>query len=465
MGSEAPEGVRSAPSHERRVFWLSVLAGLPGSALGMLLLWLGDLDLSLRLGLSVALVALWLGAAHAVRRRVARSLGTLANLLSAIREGDYSLRGRLPGGDDALGLAYREINELGDTLQAQRLGALEATALLRRVLAEVEVGIFAFDALQKLRVVNHHGERMLDRPAERLHGSTAPELGLADCLEGEPVRTVELPFPRPSGRWLMRRSHFRQGGQRHQLLVLSDASRALREEEHEAWRRLVRVLSHEINNSLAPISSVAGSLEQLQRRDPRPPDWEDDLRTGLLVIAGRSEGLRRIMASYARLAKLPPPRRVRVRVSAWIRRVAEIERRLRVEVSEGPELELLADGDQLDQLLINLVGNAVDASLETRGGVRLRWERKDESLHVFVEDDGPGLSDSQNLFVPFFTTKPEGSGIGLALCRQIAEGHGGALSLANRRDAPGCRAELRLPLAASHAEHDAQAGAADQASG
>ncbi len=438
----------SEPSHERRVFLLAVLAGLPGSALALVLLWLSDWDATVRVGLSAIVVIGWLGTARAVRARVARSLLTLANMLGAVRDGDFSVRGRVAGNDDALGLAFREINELTQTLQEQRLGALEATALLRRVLAEVEVGIFAFDGDHRLRVVNNHGERLLGRPAERVVGSSATELGLDLCLEGESVRTVELTLPQKSGRFLLRRSSFRQGGFPHRLLVLSDASRALREEEHEAWRRLVRVLSHEINNSLAPISSVAGSLEQLLARDPRPSDWEDDLHSGLEVIAGRSDGLRRIMASYARLAVLPPPRRAALDVGAWVRRVAAIESRLPVTVVPGPEMVLQADGDQLDQLLINLMGNAVDAALETNGGVRVGWDRKDDALVVWVEDEGPGLPDSQNLFVPFFTTKPEGSGIGLALSHQIAEGHGGSLALRNRRDRTGCRAELWLPPSA-----------------
>jgi nitrogen fixation/metabolism regulation signal transduction histidine kinase len=331
-------------------------------------------------------------------------------------------------------------------LEEQRLGAFEATSLLRRVMAEVGVGIFAFDQDEKLRVVNQQGERMLGRPAERAYGATAAELGLDGCLDGEPVRAVELSLPRQEGRWLLRRSRFRQGGLPHQLLVLSDASRALREEEHEAWKRLVRVLSHEINNSLAPITSVAGSLEHLLQRDPRPSDWEEDLHAGLRVIAGRSDGLRRIMASFARLAKLPPPRVAPLDVGGWVRRVAEIETRMAVDVVEGPALTVRADGDQLDQLLINLVRNAVDAALETGGHVRLGWQHKGEWLLVYVEDDGPGIADGGNLFVPFFSTKSDGSGIGLALCRQIAQGHGGHVVLRNRTGTTGCRAEVTLPV-------------------
>ena len=447
------------PSHERRVQALAVLAGAPGTLLALLLLWSSDFDLALKVGLGCAAVALWLGFAVAARQRVRCSLLTLANMLGAVREGDFSVRGRIPAGDDALGLAFHEVNSLTETLHEQRLGALEASALLRRVLAEVEVGIFAFDhggdEDRRLRVVNRHGERLLGRSAERLVGCTAAELGLEACLEGEALRTVELTLPggdvSRSGRWLLRRSSFRQGGLPHELVVLSDASRALREEEHAAWRRLVRVLSHEINNSLAPISSVAGSLAQLQQREPRPEDWEEDLRAGLEVVAGRSEGLRRIMASYAQLAKLPPPQLGEVQVEDWIRRVAAMESRLPVLIEPGPALSVRADGAQLDQLLINLLGNAVDASLSRGSPVRVGWDRKADALFVWVEDEGPGVSDNANLFVPFFTTKPEGSGIGLALSRQIAEGHGGELSLRDREAAagPGCRAELRLPLASS----------------
>jgi signal transduction histidine kinase len=238
----------------------------------------------------------------------------------------------------------------------------------------------------------------------------------------------------------------RQEGYPLQLLALSDLSRALREEERQAWKRLVRVLGHEINNSLGPIRSTAESLGNLLVRDPRPGDWEQDVERGLEVIGGRAEALIRFMQSYARLARLPAPRREPLDVGTWIRRVARLETRLSVDLVEGEATTISADGDQLDQLLINLIGNGVDAALETGGGVRVGWARRERQLEVWVEDDGPGLADTANLFVPFFTTKPSGSGIGLVLSRQIAEAHGGMLTVANRRDADGCVARLRLPV-------------------
>jgi PAS domain S-box-containing protein len=367
-------------------------------------------------------------------------------MLAALREGDYSIRARGAEREDALGLAYLEANLLGETLRTQRLGAMEATALLRTVMADIDVAVFAFDDEERLRLVNRAGERLLGAVAERLLGRTAEQVGLAECLVGESPRTMDVTFPGGAGRWEVRRGSFRQNGRPHTLLVLADVTKALREEELQAWRRLFRVLSHEINNSLAPIKSIAGSLQTLLDRPVRPGDTEEDIRRGLSVIGGRSEALIRFMSAYARLARLPAPQRVPLEVSTWVRRVAALETRLPVRVEGGPPTTIRADGDQLDQLLINLLRNAVDASLETGGDVCIRWTRQNGTISIIVEDGGPGLPSSANLFVPFFTTKPQGSGIGLVLSRQIAEAHGGALLLENRRGAKGCVATFRLTI-------------------
>jgi nitrogen fixation/metabolism regulation signal transduction histidine kinase len=220
----------------------------------------------------------------------------------------------------------------------------------------------------------------------------------------------------------------------------------LREEELKAWQRLVRVLGHELNNSLTPIKSIAGSLESILARQPRPEDWETDTRKGLAVIAARSEALSRFMGAYATLARLPRPTMTAVDVAELVRRVARLETRITPDVTLGPDLVIQADADQLEQLLINVIRNAVDASLETGGAVRVGWERQDARLTVWVRDEGHGLPNTANLFVPFFTTKPNGTGIGLVLSRQIAEAHGGTLTLQNAAQGPGCEAQLVLPL-------------------
>jgi two-component system nitrogen regulation sensor histidine kinase NtrY len=432
--------------HEHRILLLALGAGLPGSLVAIILLWTGDFTPKVQWTLATLIGLFWIGFALTAEGWVVRPLQTLSNMLAALREGDYSIRARGARKNDALGELILEANALGETLRQQRLGAVEATLLLRTVMTEIEVAIFTFDGAQRLCLVNRAGERLLAQPAERLLGRSASELGLAECLEGEVPRTAQMVFPGGLGRWGLSRSTFREGGLPHQLLVLTDLSRALREEERQAWQRLLRVLGHELNNSLAPIRSIAGSLESLVGRDPMPPDWQDDIRGGLAVISSRAEALTRFMEAYSRLARLPQPKMQPVDLCACIRRVLSLETRLPIAASPGPAVTIQADGDQLEQLLINLLRNAVDAALETGGGVAVRWTRSSSFVDIVIDDEGPGLSSTANLFVPFFTTKPGGSGIGLVLSRQIAEAHGGSLTLHNRPSGRGCEARLRLPL-------------------
>jgi two-component system nitrogen regulation sensor histidine kinase NtrY len=433
-------------SHDSRIVILALAGGLPAVIVAMSFLWLGGYSAKIEWTLSAIVLGFWLGCSFALRSRVIRPLQTISNLLAALREGDFSIRARGYDRADTLGDLMAEINALGATLQEQRLGAVEATALLGKVVEEIDVAVFAFDRNRSLRLVNRAGERLLSQPADRLVGRGAADLGLEGFLEGEGASLLEVSFPGGSGRWEYRRTTFRQDGLPHQLLVLSDLTRALREEERQVWKRLIRVLGHELNNSLAPIRSIAASLDRLLTRNPRPDDWEEDMHRGLTIIGNRGEALSRFMEGYSRLSHLPPPQRQPLDVSTWIRRAAGLETRLAIGVVEGPELVIQADGDQLDQLLINLLRNGVDAAMANRGSVHVGWTRMAGQLEVWVEDEGPGLPNTGNLFVPFFTTKPNGSGIGLVLSRQIAEAHGGSLTLANRADRPGCRALLRLPI-------------------
>ena len=428
---------------------LVLVGGFPAVLIALVLFWAGTVPARTQVALTARVTLVWWGCAAAVRERVASPLRTLSSLLEAIREGDYSIRARGARGEDALGGVMIQVNAMGATLRAQRLGALEATTLLRKVMEEIDVAVFAFDGERCLRLVNRAGERLLALPAERMLNDSAQALGLEEFLEGDETQTVQRTFPSGSGRWGIHRSLFRERGLPHQLLVVTDLTRALREEELQAWQRLVRVLGHELNNSLAPIKSIAGSLEQLIRRNTAVQnggeDWRDDALHGLSIIGSRSESLSRFTGAYARLAKLPRPQLAPVDVAALIRHAASLESRLPVGVRPGPEPVIKGDSDQLEQLLINLLRNAVDASLETGGRVYASWRRAGSQVEVLVEDEGPGLSNTSNLFVPFFTTKPDGSGIGLVLSRQIAEAHGGSLDLRNRVPGPGCVARLLLP--------------------
>jgi two-component system nitrogen regulation sensor histidine kinase NtrY len=436
-------------SFEHRITILSVAAGLPAVALCAFLLWYGGFSGRLQWTVDLFLVLTWLGVAFNLKARIVRPLQTLSNILAAIREGDYSIRGRHALIGDALGEVMLEVNDLGQTLRQQRLGALEATALLRTVMAEIDVAVFAFDGERRLRLVNRSGEKLLAQPATRLLGRNSDELGLAPCLEdghGNGQHTMQMVFPGGVGRWDIRRSTFREHGVQHQLLVLTDLSQTLREEERTAWQRLLRVLGHELNNSLAPIKSVAGSLADLLRKEPKPADWDDDMQRGLEVISSRADSLARFVESYSKLARLPQPRFEPLNIGALVRRVVSLETRLPVNVHPGPEVMMRGDDVQLEQLLINLVRNAVDASMETGGSVEVGWTQTNGKVEVWIRDEGLGLANTGNLFVPFFTTKVKGSGIGLVLSRQIAEAHGGTLRLENRRGLRGCEALMSLPL-------------------
>jgi two-component system, NtrC family, nitrogen regulation sensor histidine kinase NtrY len=434
-------------THDRRVLLLALLAGLPGAITSLVMLWTGDATPKVQWTLTVLIGGCLVGFALSARNHVILPLQTLANLLAAMREDDFSIRGRTVDPEDPLGAVLIEVNALAETLHEQRLGAVEATALLRTVMEQVDVAVFAFDPTERLRIVNRTGERLMGRNMEQMLGRTADELSVKEWF-GDAPRVVDLSLPGGNvGRWEVRRTTFRLGGLPHDLLVLSDVSRPLREQERQAWQRLIRVIGHELGNSLGPIKSIAGSLETLLQRQPPPEDWRDDMTRGLQVIASRTESLSRFTAAYARLARLPAPRLAPVVLKPLLVKIAGLETRAMVQIRSGPDLTVSVDADQIEQLFINLIRNAADACLEVGGSaVYVGWRRTRHGVEIWIDDEGPGLSNTTNLFVPFFTTKPGGSGIGLVLCRQIAEAHDGSLKLENRTDTRGARATLTLPV-------------------
>src|SRR4030095_6497220 len=369
-------------SYEGKITWLTVAAALPAIFVALALLWLGDYSAKVQWTLTILIVGCFAVFISGTREHTIRPLQTMSNLLAALREGDYSIRARGAPAGNAFGEFLLAINSLGETLRLQRLGAFEATALLRTIMSEIDVAVFTFDPKRRLRLPTPAGETLfcepcVGQPMDKLLGKTATELALDRCLDVNEDEPLTLNFPGASGRWGIRRSTFREEGLPQELLVLTDLSRTLREEERRAWQRLVRVLGHEMNNSLAPIKSLAASLESLLRRDPLPPDWKDDAGAGLNSIASRADSLSRFLQAYTRLTKLPTPQKQDVDLASLVQRVVDLEPRLKVQVVSGPRTVIRADSAQIEQALINLVHNAVDAGLETQGNVAIGWREKE----------------------------------------------------------------------------------------
>jgi nitrogen fixation/metabolism regulation signal transduction histidine kinase len=436
---------RSRRSVIRRAWLFCLLLAAPALVFAGLYLFLQQLSLAPAL-LLVACLLLYLALiAAALIESMTRPLQTLSNVVASLREGDYSFRARGAGSQDALSELSSEINALADLLQKQRVRSLEATALLARILEVMSAPLFAFDRNGRLQLVNHAGAELLGLPYVRCFGSSARELGLQELLAA-PDQSIHT-FGVKSTRWLLRRAVFRQDGAPHTLLLLADVSLPLQDEEQRSWKRLIRVLGHELSNSLAPIKSIAGSL--LARANQLGGDEATvrDFRRGLGVIESRADALHRFVQSYRKLAQLPAPALRPVALAALLERVVLLEQRLPAQLDPGPTIVLNADPDQLEQMLINLLANAVDASLGNNSqSVRIHWQSADSAVLITIEDRGLGIANTENLFVPFYTTKPTGSGIGLTLAQQIARAHGGEISLLNREDSPGVRATIRLPL-------------------
>ena len=451
---------RSRLLYEHRISLYSFFVALPGLLVSSVLLWMQPWTTASRLALTGAELFAWWLLALALQEQTTRPLQTLANVIGSLREEDYSFRARNATPDDALGELSLEVNALADMLSTQKVGTIEATALLQRVVDEIDAPLFAFDPATQLRLVNPAGAHLLRQSQTRMMGRKAEDLGLHECLRATNETVVELNVGESQARWLLRRSSFRQGGVPHTLVVLSDVSRALREEERKAWQRLIRVLGHELSNSLAPIKSIAGSLSSRVQTTNIDAEVRNDLQRGLEIIETRSASLQRFLEAYRKLAQMPKPHLKDVPLGPLVSRVAALETRLKVCVREGPNVVFFADPDQLEQMLINLIRNAADAVLENAGaaskhtqagtdgqigGVMVRWDADANQVTLGIEDEGPGLMNPANLFTPFYTTKPTGSGVGLVLCRQIAEAHGGAIEISNRQDGPGCLVKVVLP--------------------
>ena len=439
-------------SFEKRLrLWLYLL-GLPALLLCWVLLSQHSVEVSVQCIVLLVFAAGWAFAVSLLTEQITRPLQTLSNVVAALREDDYSFRARGGRRNDAMGDLALEINALAAMLQNQRAGALEAMALVERVMSSMQSPVLAFDPQSRLKLLNPAGERALGLRGQTALGHSAEKLQLGFLLDTSDDDLLSLGGGQQATRWVVKRTSFRLRGVPHTLLVLSDVSAALREEERIAWERLIRVLGHEINNSLTPIKSIAGSLRG-RLTSLHTVDNDRDFDSGLEVIENRAESLNRFLQAYRQLMGLPAPKLAPVSLAALIDRVARLETRITVTVVHADDVTLKVDADHIQQALINLTRNAAEAALSPDAvsdgppRVKIEWERTAGEVVIAITDNGTGLTNAGNLFVPFYTTKPSGTGIGLVLAQQIAQAHRGSVQLTNRNDGEiGCRAELKLPL-------------------
>ena len=450
---------------EVRLAGLLVLLTLPTLTLGCVALYMWHASILTWLCVLSSLLILLASLGSAVFQHIVRPLQTLSNVVAALRENEYSFRAREIGQGDALGDLAAQINELAGDLRTRRHRESETFALLERVVETMDLPVFAFDAASDLQLTNPAALKMLQLPADSTLHQSANSLGLMEILDCPDNSVVSLAMHGREGRWMVRRSKFYQNGMPHTLLLLSDVSGVLREQERQAWQRLIRVLAHEVNNSLTPIKSIASSLRSRVQWVPaaQSADWTStgerhnrtvnpvDMEHGLAIIEERAESLNRFLQAYSQLAKLPAPVKTTFRAIPLLERVCHLETRLKIVLDVAEDTDIYADAAQLEQALINLIRNAVDAAMQAHDDkmaahVTVVCKKRPDSVVIHVEDNGIGLANPANLFVPFYTTKPGGTGIGLVLALQMIEAHGGTLTLANRDNAPGCCAEIRLPM-------------------
>ncbi|CAM2067507.1 Histidine kinase domain-containing protein [Sulfidibacter corallicola] len=436
---------RTAPT-ERWLVGSALIALFPVSGIALALVWFAAFPEKIRWTVTAAVIGANLWFVHYLTETFVTRLRNVSSLLFSMIEGDYSRQMRSVESSQSLNEIVKNLNALSRKLSSEHTGTFESHALLEKVLDQVDVAMFAFDDQTRLRWSNRSGTALIGTSANR--GKSAEELGLASFLAGEVPRVGEAAVAGKRRRWQIRRTPFREEGRPHILLLLSDLTEPLRREERDAWQRLLKVLRHEISNAVTPIASLVDTLPRIIQRPEKNPDWQEDLIEGLAIIRSRTAMLVTLMKRHRSIAGPSRPKLKMIEVAKQIRLVAAAESRIAVRLEPGPEVRLPADPEMLDQVLVNLVDNAVESALLGDGGVILRWQAFPSRglFELEILDSGPGIANPEHLFVPFYTTKPDGNGIGLVLSRQIAEAHGGALSLHNREDASGARAILQLPL-------------------
>jgi len=434
---------------EAHLIRLVLLASLP---LLLLLLWMMVLAnisiwLILLTGLFGSLMILY--ASYSIYQKISYQFRSISNLLEALIQGDYALRARSDQSGGALDELVSAMNDLAQGMSQQRWESVESQLLLRTIIEHIDVAIIALTQNNQIRFSNPAADHLLQLHNPSSNQQLLQQLAFVQELTSGCHQLVELSLGYQQGRFNVYIEEFRDAGKQHKLLFITDMRSLLRTEERKAWQDLIRVISHEINNSLSPIASISQTLKRLIERDVRGETLAEDLREGLHIISERAIGLSQFVESYKQLAKLPEPQIQPLAIRPLVEKIVALFNHTAIEIETEINFTLQLDPIQFEQVLINLIKNAVEATALTNPSsiIKIRWAVSHQFFKLDICDQGTGISNSNNLFVPFYSTKKQGSGIGLVLSRQIIEAHNGRLTLSNQ-DSGGCCASIELPVLA-----------------
>lgn len=423
-----------------------LISSLPPVIILAVSFWYFDVSLYLSTLLILILCSTIGVCAYGLQRKTTYQLRSLANLLTGLAEGDYSMRGIRHQGEDALGELIGQINNLTDMLAKQRYIAHESQLLVTKIIQHIDVAIIAIDQQEHIALLNPAAEKLLSTSQLKALGKPLNDFHASELLSIKKEEIIKLSFSPQPGNYHVIHDHYREQGQQHNLFFITNVHGLLRENERQAWQNLIRVISHEINNSLTPIASLANTLKSQAQKQVLPSVYGDNLN----IISARANSLKDFINSYRQLSVLPEPQKSSTDISVLIYKVTGLFPEVIFNISHQIEKELSLDPVQFEQVLINLIKNAHEATLSknanTKTNIDIHTFQEGDSTIITIKDKGRGLHNSKNLFTPFYSTKKQGSGIGLLLSRQIIEAHGGYLSINNRQDIQGCKVEISLPL-------------------
>jgi nitrogen fixation/metabolism regulation signal transduction histidine kinase len=440
--------MQTKKSSEAQLAQLPLLASLPVFSLLIWVMIYAKISVYLIL-LTVLLVTVTIVYSYLKIQQIsAFQFRSLSNLLDAMNQGDYSLRASSVNGDMARNELVNAINNLAKRLNKQRLESIENQLLLRTVIDHIDVAIIAVNDENELILSNPAANKLLQLPTSSPSNDLSQQLSTFDSLISGQSKVMKLTFADHPAKYNVHVESFRYAGQQQKLLFITDVSLLLRTEERNAWQSLVRVISHEINNSLAPIASISETLKRALTKQQNTSQDSNNLLEGLQVISQRANNLKDFVSSYRQISTLPEPKKNITSITALVEKVIPLFQSNKILVGSSPEVSLTLDPILIEQVLINLIKNALESMQNepTDARVLISWQIHHQNLKLTIDDKGVGIGNYENLFVPFYTTKKQGSGIGLVLCQQIIEAHDGQLTLTNKADQPGCLACIELPL-------------------